>query len=114
MDLRRGSIAWLLIADRRAQNTKRRPLVIVKPTHEIKPGELVAGVAVTTTATDPPPPECVELPWDPLGRAPTGLRKRSCAVCNWLVKVMPGELDVTDKYVPQDTVSEIIRRLPPS
>lgn len=114
MNLRRGSIVWALIRDPRGQNPKWRPIVIVSPTHEIGPDKPLAGVAVTTTATDPPPPECVELPWDPSGKAATGLTRRSCAVCNWVIRVLPADVDPSDKYVPQAAMSEIIKRLPAS
>ena len=114
MNLRRGSIVWALIRDPRGQNPKRRPIVIVTPSDEIEVDKLVAGVAVTTTATDPPPPECVELPWDASGKSATGLTRRSCAVCNWVTKVLAADVEPSAKYVPQATMLEIIKRLPTS
>lgn len=114
MKLTRGSIVWAVVPDPRGVNPKRRPIVLLTPADEIRPGVPIGGVAISTTSPDPPPPECVELNWDPQGRSSTGLRRRSWAVCTWIVEMLPESVEASDKYVPSHVVSEIIARLPAS
>jgi hypothetical protein len=54
-------------------------------------GELVV-VAVTTTFADPPPENCVPVPWHPRGHPVTKLTRRSAAVCDWIVAIDPHEI----------------------
>src|SRR5687768_3386092 len=102
--LRRGSIVWVPVADPRGTNVKTRPVVLVTAPGEIVAGGKVVGVAVTGTFAEPLPPECVVLPWNRQGSASTGLRKKCCAVCNWLVPLYAADLEDTGKYVPKNVM----------
>jgi mRNA-degrading endonuclease toxin of MazEF toxin-antitoxin module len=92
-DLRYGQIVWAEVRDARGYR-KRRPAIIVTPTHEICAEQPLVLVAVTTTFADPAPADHIELPWHPdRRRTTTGLARRSAAVVTWLATVYPDELD---------------------
>lgn len=99
---------WATVPDPRGER-KRRPFVIVTATEEIRPDHSVVGVAITTTFADPPPADHVSLPWDPTGRSATRLRRRSAAVCSWVVAVRPGEVGSVVGRVPADVLLQILR-----
>jgi len=90
---------------------KRRPLVVVTA-DEIGAAQEIAAVAITTTFREPLPPDHVQLPWDPTGRASTGLRRRSAAVCSWVVAIRKDDIEASGGYVPAPTLLEIVTRLP--
>ncbi len=68
----------------------------------------VVGVAVTTTYPEPPPTNCVTLPWSERGHPATGLRRRSAAVCDWLVSFRPSEAVTEGGHVPGRTLQAIL------
>ena len=70
------------------------------------------GVAVTTTRLDPTSDMQVPLPWDPQGRARTGLSRESSAVCNWLVCFAADRADYVGGHVKTSILAEILRRIP--
>lgn len=106
--LRQGTIVWTVAVDPRG-NRKRRPLVLVSSDKDITSGGSIVGAAVTTTFPQPPPPGYVEIPWDPTGRAATGLRRRSAAVCSWLVTFEPESVDGVIGKVPAATLLKILQ-----
>lgn len=89
-----------------------RPAVVVAPDNEIRAGLPLTLVAITGTITDPLPETQVELPWDPTGKARSGLKKRSVAVCNWRVEIEASEIERIIGHVSPTVVLEIIRRIP--
>lgn len=91
--------------------TKRRPLLIITATRDILLDQPIVGLAVTTTFPDPPPLNCVPLPWQPEGHPATGLRRRSAAVCNWPVVLRPSEIDQIAGYVPTKTLLRVLSRV---
>src|SRR6266540_843287 len=99
-------IVWITASDPRG-NAKRRPVVIVTADHQIAVGRQIVGVAVTTTFPDPPPADHVPLPWDPTRRSVTRLRRRSAAVCTWLVPFEPDAVDEIGGHVPAGTLLQI-------
>ncbi len=109
--LQQGRIVWVSASDPRGRR-KRRPVVIVTGDAKIGSHAKIVGVAVTTSFPEPPPPSYVELPWDPTGRASTGLRRRSAAVCNWLVAFESHEVDAAIGTVPSAMLLAILQALP--
>lgn len=109
--LRQGMIVWVVPRDSRGKS-KRRPVMVVTSDKEIAAGGKIVGVAVTTTFPQPAPPDHVELPWDPTGRAATGLRRRSAAVCSWLVAFDLQDVDGVIGKVPAATLLTILKSLP--
>jgi len=81
---------------------------VITATDEIVMDAPVVGVAVSTLVREPLPADHIELPWHIHGHPSTGLRKRSVAVCRWLVEVHPSDLEPTDAYVPSKTLLRIL------
>ena len=111
--VRQGSIPWASVRSPNGQ-IKTRPIVVITATDEIVLDGPIVGVAVSTLVSVPVPDEHIELPWQPQGHPATRLRRRSVAVCNWLVEVHFSELEPTEAYVPSKTmlrIIETVRRL---
>ena len=53
---------------------KERPVIILTATDDIRPDESLEVMAVTTSFSDPPPADHIELPWHPRGAAATRLQ----------------------------------------
>ena len=87
-------------------------VVVITSDDEIAAAPKVAAVAVTTTFRDPPPPDHVPLPWDPTGRSATGLRRKSFAVCAWVVAVAKENVQAEHGHVPPAVLLQIIAKLP--
>lgn len=112
--LRQGSIVWAVIRDPRGANPKDRPVVIISPTDEMRPGGEVAGVAVSSSVPTPPPPNCIELPWQAQGNAATGFRKPCWAVCDWAVVLRYEDVDEPVGYIAGDTLRRVLdQAIPP-
>jgi mRNA-degrading endonuclease toxin of MazEF toxin-antitoxin module len=106
-----GQIVWAIVRDPNGFR-KRRPAIVLTPTDEISADGPLTLVAITTTYTDPPPNNCVELPWNPDSRrVSTGLARRSAAVVNWLDTVYLDEIDGIIGVAPSRTLAEIQRRV---
>jgi hypothetical protein len=90
---------------------KRRPVVVLTPTADVRDDEPIIVIAITTSYRDPPPADCVELPWHPAGRSLTKLRKRSAAVLSWVTEIdVDGVLEFGGD-VPVKVMMEILGRL---
>jgi mRNA-degrading endonuclease toxin of MazEF toxin-antitoxin module len=109
--IKQGAVVWVVVADPRGHR-KRRPVVIVSSSDDIAKGHKIVAVAITTTFPDPAPPNHFDLPWDPTGRAGTGLRRRSAAVCNWPVAFHSEDVEAVVGAVPAATLLLILRCLP--
>ena len=105
--LRRGSIVWAALPDPQGRNPKRRPAVVVSDRETSQKGT-VDCVAVSTSVPDPPPADCVALPWDSHGRTSTRLRRRCLAVCSWAVTVAADQVEHAGGYVPADVMRRIL------
>lgn len=69
-------------------------------------------LSVTTTYSEPPPPNHLPLPFNPdPRRVKTGLARRSAAVVDWLVTAYPDELGSGIGDVPRSILTELQRRL---
>jgi mRNA-degrading endonuclease toxin of MazEF toxin-antitoxin module len=83
---RLGSVAWVELEDANGFG-KVRPVVVVTPTAEIAPEKPVRVVAITTRLPATLPDDRVLLPWDPQGKARSGLRGRCAAVASWQAEI---------------------------
>lgn len=108
--VRQGAIWTASVADRNGF-AKVRPVMIVTATDEVVLDEPIVLAAITSQFPDPPPQECVALPWAPGGHPATRLWKRSAVVCTWLVEVRPSALVEYKGYVPLKTLQKILLRL---
>ena len=102
-----GQIVWAKIKDRNGIE-KTHPVVIITDSSEIPTESALVGVAVTATFGDPLPKWAVEIPWSTAGESKTGLRRRSAAVCNWLVELDKQNVDRIIGFVPRSHLQEII------
>jgi mRNA-degrading endonuclease toxin of MazEF toxin-antitoxin module len=109
-ELRRGRIVWAVLRDRHG-NAKRRPAVVLTPTADIRDDAPLIVVAVTTTFPDPPPDDCVPLPWHPAGRVLTKLRQRSAAVISWIAEMNADDVLDFAGDVPVKVMMEILKRI---
>ncbi len=105
-----GMIVWARVQPPRGP-AKRRPVLIVTPTDEILLDQPMVAVAITTTFPEPPPASHVPLPWYPTGHPMTGLRRRSAAVCDWLVTFRPSDVEAIGGRVPTKPLAEVLARL---
>ena len=112
MALRQGSIIWVQVNDPAGRNPKCRPAVVITPTEEIKPGEVLVAVAATSTIPNPLPDRVVELPWHANRHPLTGLYKRCIAVCDWLIEFSQEDVQKVGGFVPSATLLKILARLP--
>lgn len=105
-----GSVVWAEVADKNGFR-KRRPVVIITATGEILLNAPIVAAAITTSYAEPPPPNVVELPWTHYGHPATGLRQRSAAVCDWLVTLLPGDVQEIKGYVPTKRLLQVIEKV---
>ncbi len=110
--LAQGAVVLAQVADPRGQNPKVRPALVVSSDPDIKENRPLALVAITSTIIEPLLDNHVDLPWDPTGKARSGLKKRSAAVCDWLITVEQGQIERIIGHLPPTLMVEIIRRLP--
>jgi mRNA-degrading endonuclease toxin of MazEF toxin-antitoxin module len=108
--LRYGRIIYAWIADHNG-HAKLRPALILTPTGQISEHGPIIVAAITTTFPDPPPANCVQLPWHPGGRAVTRLRQRSAAVVNWLSSIESGQVVGFGGDVPTRVMNAIQQKL---
>ena len=111
---RLGSVVWASLEDANGFR-KRLPAVVVTATPDITLGKTVRLAAVTTRLPDPLPDDHVLLPWDPSGKARSGLRRKCAAVASWLMDVMVDDLQVAGVLPPNvtnDVLATIARLIP--
>jgi mRNA-degrading endonuclease toxin of MazEF toxin-antitoxin module len=110
-DLRYGRIVWAVLKDHNGFR-KRRPGIVVTPTHQITTDSPLVIVCITTSFGDPPPANHILLPWnvDPR-RVKTRLAQRSAAVLDWLDKIYADEILDVKGQVPPAIMAEIQRYL---
>jgi len=107
----RGSIVFAEVLDPQGKNRKARPVVLTTLAAELATDEPHLGVAITATLPRPLPDDYVELPWHPQKHPKTGLRKRSAAVCSWIVKVQGAEIVEVIGRVPDKQMEEILEKI---
>jgi hypothetical protein len=109
-----GVTSWTSSLGHRARPSWQRQATTLGHPHAtdaISADEPLLALAVTTTFPDPPPDDCVPLPWHPQGRVLTGLRKRSAAVLSWIVSLDIADVLMLHGDVPAPLMHEILRRL---
>jgi hypothetical protein len=110
--LRQGSVVRAWVNDPQGGNPKCRPLIVITPTKEIGDG-LIAVVAITGEFADPPAHDEIPLPFDPTGKAKTGLRKPSVAKCSWQEAVAPADVvdDGKQRWIPSQHLTLILEKI---
>jgi len=106
-----GQIVWATVKDHNGFR-KSRPVIIITPDNEISEDKPLVVMAVTTTFAEPPPDDCVELPWSQdARRVATGLARRSAAVVTWLETAYADEITNAIGVVPVKVMATIRERL---
>jgi mRNA-degrading endonuclease toxin of MazEF toxin-antitoxin module len=105
---RRIVFAW--IKDRNGF-AKLRPAIVLTEDDQIAAGQILAVMAVTTTFSDPPPNNCVPLPWHANEHPVTRLNRRSAAVINWLASVEAADVVGYGGDVPERVMRLIKQKL---
>ena len=109
-DLRYGRIVYAWIADRNGYK-KLRPAIVLTDTSGTDEVVDIVVIAISTTFPEPPPDNCVLLPWHPAGRSRTELRKRSAAVVDWLAILRDDDIVALGGLVPEKTMRRIQEKL---
>jgi hypothetical protein len=109
-DLRRGRIVWARLRDRNGI-AKERPALMITAASDITLHEPFEVMAITITFPNPPPDNCIQLPWHPQGRAATKLRQRSAAVISWIDEIRADDILHVAGDVPPRFMIEIMNRL---
>jgi len=105
-----GSVVWADFEDDNGYR-KVRPAVVVTPTAEIAPGKTIRLVAITTRLTVPLPNDHVVLPWDPQGRARSGLRRKCVAVASWQSAILVEDVQQVVGVLPPATMNELLTKI---
>jgi mRNA-degrading endonuclease toxin of MazEF toxin-antitoxin module len=105
-----GSVVWAELADAHG-NRKVRPAVVVTPTADIVAERPLRVVAVTTRLSTPLPDDHVLLPWDPQGRARSGLRRRCAAVASWQAEIPVGDVRQVVGHLPPAVIGELLAKI---
>jgi len=107
---RLGSIVWAELEDANGFG-KVRPVVVVSPTAEIAPGKPVRVVAITTRLPATLPDDHVLLPWDPTGKARSGLRRRCAAVASWQAEIPVGCVQQVVGILSPTIIGELLAKV---
>jgi mRNA-degrading endonuclease toxin of MazEF toxin-antitoxin module len=105
-----GQIVWAEMADANGIR-KLRPAVVVSTTERINLTGAVEVVAVTSRLDRPLPADHVLLPWHPQGHPRTGLNRKSAAVCGWIGRILPIDVQDVAGLVPGPVLAEILSRI---
>jgi hypothetical protein len=107
-----GQIVWAEIADANGHR-KLRPAVIVTPTDQISASAPLEVVAVTSQLPTRLPDDHVLLPWHSRGHPRTGLNRKCAAVCSWLARIVPGDIQAVAGIVPGPVMLDIMSKIAP-
>jgi hypothetical protein len=90
------------------QGRKLRPAVVI----DMVDADSFLAVAGSTSFPEPLPNECVLLPWHPEGKVKTKLKRKTVAVCNWMVKLGVAEVREIGGFVPPEIMKAILEKIP--
>jgi hypothetical protein len=100
------------VTDRRDQNEKCRPGVVITDTREIASASQIVMVAIASLPDEAGGSPSIKLPWHRNGHPKTGLGKECYAICHWLCPVDVENIDDIGGYVPEPQLSQILANLP--
>ena len=109
MEIRQGSIAWATTLLPNGK-LKRRPVVIVPPTHLIRSLSKIRIVGISCSYR-PDDPNIIPLAWRADGNIHTGLRKQSAISLALQDDIEPLKLDPTDGWIGKAALIELLERL---
>ena len=109
--VRFGQIVWAEVADANGIR-KVRPAVVVTPSDRLKEPGPFEVVAVSSQIPQPLPADHVLLPWHSQGHPRTGLNRKCAAVCTWLARILPSDIQGMAGVVPGQCLVEILSKVP--
>jgi hypothetical protein len=71
----------------------------------------VRVVAITTRLPNPLPDDHVVLPWDPQGKACSGLRRRCAAVATWRAEIPVESMQKPVGILPPPVIAELVAKI---
>lgn len=95
-----GRIVWALMRDSQGRNAKHRPGVVISGDDEIKRRGRFFVAAISTSICQPPSEWEVLLPWNRNGTTKTKLKRKAAVVCNWLIELLPDDVEDYGGVVP--------------
>jgi hypothetical protein len=101
---------WAEIEDSNGYR-KRRPAVVITPTSDIGPDQPLRLLAITTRLPTPLPDGHVMLPWDPQGKARSGLRRACAVVTSWRAIVQFADVAQVAGILPTAKIEEILAKI---
>src|SRR6266478_2554630 len=102
-----GSVVWAEVADANGFR-KVRPAVVVTATDNITAVGRLLLAAITTRIDSPLPDDHVLLPWDPQGKARSGLRRRCAAVASWQLEIAVEDIKNVVGILPPATITGLL------
>jgi hypothetical protein len=105
-----GSVVWAELEDANGFR-KLRPAVVISAATDIAAGNPAVLVAITTQLPDPLPDTHVLLPWDPKGRARSGLRRKCAAVATWTEKRPISDIQQIVGFIPTILLQELMNKV---
>ncbi len=108
--LRMGRIVWAVVPDKRGQNPKRRPIVLLTPPDRVPAGQPLIGIAITTRLEEPLPDDYVLLPWNRQKQGSSRLPERCAAVCDWPVTFPEQAIQEVGGLIYGELLGDIVAR----
>jgi mRNA-degrading endonuclease toxin of MazEF toxin-antitoxin module len=106
----RGVDPKVAIPDPQGHNPKDgRPFVVISRDEDIKKGGSIQAVGITGELHASPADHYVVLPSGPTAKS--GLKRKSAALCTWLIDISPDKLDVGKGYIHPDLVEQIVTKV---
>lgn len=99
------------MADRFQFGQKPRPAIIVTPNERITLTSSLDVVAITSRLSEPLPADHVLLPWHPQRHPRTGLNRKCAAVCSWLARILPSDIQSVAGLVPGPLLVDILAKV---
>ncbi len=105
-----GSVIWAELEDANGFR-KVRPAVVVTASADIVADGALRVLAITTRLPTPLPEDHVLLPWDPQGKARSGLRRRCAAVAGWQLEIPVADVQQVVGILPPAVIAELLAKV---
>lgn len=84
-------------------------MIVASTWREIMASGRILTICCSHDPTTPVPPDEIEIPWQPDGKALTRLCQYTVAVCNWRPSIPKSEVIDTAGTVPRPLLDEIFK-----
>lgn len=93
-----GRLVWTVVVDPRGNNPKKRPVLILTSSEEIKTETVLVGIVCSGSAAEkrPRPANYIPLPYQCNGLCTTKLKKPTVAIVGWYSEVPNKEFNRED------------------